>query len=252
MEFEGKVAIVTGAGQGIGRGAAEALAEKGARVVIIAEINTEKGQACADEICAAGHQAEFYPTDVRDRAQVNALFDHVMETYGRVDFLINNAGISAPNPVCLDLDQKDWDNVVATNLHGLMYCAQRAYREMEKQGKGKIVNIASVAGLNGGDASPVPYAATKGAVISLTRALSTDFRAHGVSVNNLALGVVKTPIWDPAPPEALNAVASKIRVGRMGTSEEVGRICAFMCSDDAEFIEGSTIVAHGGVRNCVF
>lgn len=251
MEFEGKVAIVTGGGQGIGRGCTEALAEKGATVVIT-QRTAAKGEKCAEELRAAGYNVEYVQVDMRDDNQVNALFDHVMKKYGRLDFLVNNAGISSPAPDIFDVTQEMWDDVIATNLDAPMLCAQRAQKEMVKSGGGKIINIASLAGINGGDSSPINYAASKGALIGLTRCLSNDFRSEGVSVNNLALGVVKTAIWDGAPDEIIDAVSSKIRAGRMGTPEECGKICAFMCSEGADFLEGITVLAHGGVRNVVY
>lgn len=253
MNLEGKVAIVTGGTRGIGFGIAKALLAEGAKVAICGsrQESAEAGVAKLKEIDPDYEVMGIWPT-LNDPASIDEEYSKVVEAYDGLDILVNNAGISASFITCLEMTQEHWDKVINLNLTGLMFSSQWAEREMAKRGGGRILNIASVAGITGGDSSPVCYAASKGGVIALTRYLSNEFCADKVSVNTLALGVIKTDIWNEAPDWYIAKASSKIRVQRMGEPDEIGRIAAFLCSDDAEFIEGVTVVANGGVGTCLY
>jgi NAD(P)-dependent dehydrogenase (short-subunit alcohol dehydrogenase family) len=252
-QFDGKVALVTGAGSGIGQASALAFAREGARVVV-ADIDDTGGAETVDQIRQAGGQAHFVRTDVAQQGDVKALIDATVDTYGRLDFAHNNAGIAgmAGRPVPLhEYPEEVWDRVIATNLTGVYLCMKYEIRQMLRAGGGAIVNTASTAGLRGAPFGA--YTAAKHGVVGLTR-LAVEYAPLGIRVNAVCPAFVHTPMVqtaiidaadDPAQAEALLAAAQPI--GRMGTPEEVAAAIVWLCSDAASFITGVLLPTDGGM-----
>jgi NAD(P)-dependent dehydrogenase (short-subunit alcohol dehydrogenase family) len=247
--LEGKSAIVTGAGQGIGEAIAVAFCTQGARVVI-AERNPETGAAVAAGIRAKGGEALFVHTDVADRASVEAMVQAALGAFGTVDILVNNAGINvAKEPLALSDD--DWRRCFAVDLDGVWHCCRAVLPQMLANGRGSIVNIASVHGFT---IIPhfFPYPVAKHALMGLTRSLGIEYAAKGVRVNAIAPGYIQTPIcedwWSTFPdPAAERQRAYDLHPpGRIGRPEEVAMTAVFLASDEAPFINAECIVIDGG------
>jgi NAD(P)-dependent dehydrogenase (short-subunit alcohol dehydrogenase family) len=243
FDLEGKVAIVTGGGTGIGRQMAEGLAEAGASLVLAAR----KVERCEEAAAALPTRAIALAVDVRDGASVEAMVERAVEELGRVDVLVNNAGTvwgAAPE----DMPLAGWQKVVDVNLTGVFLCAQAAGRRMIGQGGGKIVNIASVAGLHGAPAevmNALPYNATKGGVIALTRDLAWKWARHGINVNAIAPG------WFPSDManfvlERNPDLAARIPLGRFGGPSDLKGAVVFLASGASDYVTGHTLVVDGG------
>ncbi len=262
----GKVAIVTGAGQGIGKAIGLRLAREGADVVV-AEYNPESASATAAEIQALGRRAFAYPVDVADVAAVRRMVAAVAEQAGHIDILVNNAGVTQTKPM-LEVSEEEWDRIVDVNQRGLFFCLQAVASQMVRQMReesgagdarrslGKIVNLASIAGQRGRPLE-VHYAATKAAVISITQSAAIALAVHGINVNAVAPGVVVTPMWQQIdldrgrllglPPGAVLAqFMGTIPLKRVGQPEDVAAAVAFLCSADADYITGHTLNVDGG------
>lgn len=265
-----RIAIVTGAGQGIGKGVALRLAQAGADVVI-AEYNANTADAVAAEIRASGRKAFPYPIDLSQVEQIQPMVDRVVAEFGRVDILVNNAG-RVQTKFMLDLTPEDWDRVVNINQRGLFFCLQAVARQMVAQvpeeirkadrapySFGKIVNFASVSGRSGRPYS-AHYAATKAAVISLTKSAALALARYNINVNAVAPGVTATPMWaqidkergelfGTKPGEAMhNFIESNIPLKRASTVEDLAGVVAFLCSSDADYITGQCWNVDGGVE----
>jgi len=249
-ELSGKVAVVTGAASGIGRGVAERFLAEGARVVL-ADVNDEQGEAMATE---CGPDARFKQTDVSDQDQIRALVSFTVETFGGLHVMFNNAGISgARHPRLLDDDLADFHQVTAVNLLGVMAGTREAARHMSTHGGGSIINISSIAGVYGSTMMS-HYGASKAAVINFTRALGMAWGRKGVRVNCIAPGPVETEGYlgvltkqDPAAAKkAYDTVANRVGMGRWGKVEEIAYPCIFLASAASSFMTGETIVIDGG------
>ncbi|SRR6266508_3826014 len=270
QQLADKVAIVTGAGQGIGKGVALRLARAGAQVVI-AEYNQETAEATCAEVRALGRHALSYPIDLSQVKQVQPMVDRVVGEFGRVDILVNNAG-RVQTKYMLDLTPEDWDRVVDTNQRGLFFCLQAVARQMIAQipeeirnadraphSFGKIVNFASVAGRSGRPYS-THYAAAKAAVINITKSAALALAKYNINVNAVAPGVALTPMWaqidkergeifGSKPGEALhNFVESNIPLKRASTVEDLAGAVSFLCSPDADYITGQCLNVDGGIE----
>jgi len=270
QQLADKVAIVTGAGQGIGKGVALRLARAGAQVVI-AEYNQETAEATCAEVRALGRHALSYPIDLSQVKQVQPMVDRVVGELGRVDILVNNAG-RVETKYMLDLTPEDWDRVVDTNQRGLFFCLQAVARQMIVQipeeirnadraphSFGKIVNFASVAGRSGRPYS-THYAAAKAAVINITKSAALALAKYNINVNAVAPGVALTPMWaqidkergeifGSKPGEALhNFVESNIPLKRASTVEDLAGAVSFLCSPDADYITGQCLNVDGGIE----
>lgn len=265
--LEGKIAIVTGAGQGIGKGIALRLAGEGSTVVI-AEGNPDTAAGAAGEITAQGGQAMPYPIDVSSGEAVRRMVGEVVRRFGRIDILVNNAGVMQTKPL-LDLSEEDWDRVIAVNQRGLFFCLQTVAAQMIDQvpeavkaagraerSYGKIVNLSSISGRRGRPLA-AHYAASKAAVISLTQSAAIALAPYNVNVNAICPGVVPTPMWQQIdlergrlfglqPGEAMAAFIETIPLKRAGTPEDVAAAAAFLCSGDADYITGQTLNVDGG------
>jgi NAD(P)-dependent dehydrogenase (short-subunit alcohol dehydrogenase family) len=252
--LDGRVAIVTGAAVGIGAAIARRLAREGARVVV-ADVKVDEGTATVTALCHLGTEALFVKTDVSDAGQALAMVGQAIDAFGRLDVLVNNAGIPGP-PVELDaLEPDDWDRVLAVNLRGPFLCAKYAIPHVERSGRGAIVNIASTFGLVGAHTSSA-YAASKGGVIALTKQLAVDLGPRGIRVNAVCPGYVyndmdarrtrMTPESAAANLAAREAAAALQPLGRQGSTEEIAAAVAFLASDDAAFVTGAILPVDGG------
>lgn len=251
MSLKDRVVIVTGAGSGIGRGIAELLAADGA-LVAIAEIQEEAGAAVADSIRRAGGAAEFLPTDVAAEESVDRMVAQVVERFGAVYGLVNNAGIAGTQVEADRMPTEEWERVLAVNLRGAFFCARAAIPHMRRFGKGSIVNIASVHA-QFAFAGWAHYDASKGGLVSLTRTLALENGPHQIRANAILPGYIDTPLWDawlarqPNSEEIETATREWHPLRRRGTPADIAKAARFLLSDDAEWITGATLVVDGGL-----
>jgi NAD(P)-dependent dehydrogenase (short-subunit alcohol dehydrogenase family) len=245
FDLEGRVALVTGASRGIGRDLVLALAGAGATVVAAARSSDDVGDLMA-QVQADGGRAEAVRIDLGDRASIDRAIDEAVDRCGRLDVLVNNAGLGT-NHDALDATEEEWDELFAVNVRGLFFACQSAGRRMVEQGFGRIVNMASQAGLVG-----IPrhaaYSASKGAVIALTRVLALEWGPSGVTVNCVAPTFVRTPGTAERldRPEFLADVLDRIPVGRVGTTTDVAGAVIYLASDAASLVTGTVLVVDGG------
>ena len=253
--FNGEVVIITGGAQGIGRSAAIRFAEEGARVAVV-DINTEAGQETVGGIRAAGGRAEFFYADVSTAAEVRSAVARIVESYGRIDVLYNNASIflSGRDGPVVDIDEKTWDQIIAVNLKSVYLFCKYVVPHMIQAGKGAIINTSSSCGLVG-----IPncdaYSASKGATVALTRALAVEYGPRNIRVNCIAPAAIKTAMLSSSDrdntgfdEERFLKLRTPIR--RYGDPEEIGNVAVFLASDEASYINGAVIVADGGITIC--
>jgi 3-oxoacyl-[acyl-carrier protein] reductase len=245
FSLKDKVALVTGASQGIGRATSLALAEAGAKVAIAAR-NTEKLASLAAEIAAAGGEALAVPMDVADPAQVKTGFQHLLAKFGKLDVLVNNAAITR-DTLALRMKLEDWDAVLRTNLTGAHLCIQQALGAMLKQRAGRIINITSVVAETG-NAGQANYVASKAGLIGLTRAIAVEVASRNITVNAIAPGFISTPMTDPLSQEIKDKMKSMIPLGRFGTDRDVAASIVFLASDEAGYITGQVLDVNGGLH----
>lgn len=241
-----KAAIVTGAGQGIGRAIALALAARGARVVVN-DLNASHAQRVVEEIAAAGGQAFAYPIDVTEEVQVQAMVEACTARFGRVDILVNNAGIVQTVPLG-EISAADWDQVMAVNLISVFLCCRAVFPVMQRQGGGKIVNIASVAGKRGGGLlGNACYAASKGGVIAFTKSLAREGAPYGINVNAVTPAFTATAMTSGIAPQERERILKLIPLGRVGQPEDVAKAVCFLASGDADYLTGEIMDVDGGL-----
>lgn len=243
MLLEGKVALITGSGRGIGAEIARLFAQHGAKVVC-GDIKREWAEEIVEEIVKAGGEAVAEVFDVADRSQVEAVVDRIVKKYDRLDILINNAGITRDN-LAIKMSEEDWDLVIRVNLRGTWIPSQAVIRPMRRRRWGRIVNTSSVAAL--GNIGQANYSATKGGVISLTRTLALELAKSGITVNCVAPGAIMTPMFAAVPEELRAKYLEKIPVGRFGEPRDVAFVHLFLCSDWASYITGQVIFVDGGL-----
>src|SRR5579862_2426031 len=245
FSLKDKVALVTGASQGIGRATALTLAEAGAKVAIAAR-NTEKLASLAAEIVAAGGEALAVPMDVADAAQVKTGFQQLLAKFGKLDILVNNAAITR-DTLALRMKLEDWDAVLRTNLTGAHLCIQQALGAMLKQRSGRIINLSSVVAQTG-NAGQANYVASKAGLIGLTRAIAVEVASRSITVNAIAPGFIETPMTDPLPPKLKEKMKALIPLGRFGKDSEIGAAILFLASDEAAYITGQVLDVNGGMH----
>ena len=245
FSLKDKVALVTGASQGIGRATARALAEAGAKVAIAARNEQHLGTLAA-EIAAAGGEALPVPMDVGDAAQVKNGFQATLGKFGRLDILVNNAAITR-DTLALRMKLDDWEAVLRTNLTGAHLCIQQALGAMLKQRSGRIINITSVVAETG-NAGQANYVASKAGLIGLTRAIAVEVASRSITVNAVAPGFITTPMTDPLPDELKEKMKSLIPLGRFGTDRDVASAVVFLASDEAAYITGQVLGVNGGMH----
>ncbi len=262
MRLQGKTAVVTGAGSGIGRAIALCLAREGADV-ILPDINLAGAKAVAAEVTRAGRRPLAVKTDVAKAAQVAAMVRRALKAFGKVDILVNNAGIPAPIGLPFTKNvERDWDRVYQVNVKAIFLCCKAVAPHMIARKAGKIVNIASIAGQLGAATSP-PYSVSKGGVITLTRVLARDLAPHGITVNAVCPGLLWTPLWEfigagmiknvaalkgKSPREVFEMrVRELVPLQREQTPEDVAHAVAFLASDEARNITGQALNVDGGI-----
>jgi len=245
FSLKDRVALVTGASQGIGRATCLALASAGARVIAAAR-NREKLAAVVQEIEAAGGQALAVVMDVGDAEQVKAGFRQGLEKFGRLDILVNNAGITRDG-LALRMKPEDWEAVLRTNLTGAHLCIQQALAVMLRQRHGRIINISSVVAETG-NAGQANYVAAKAGLIGLTRAIAAEVASRSITVNAVAPGFVVSPMTDALPPKVKEELLARIPLNRMGQDSEVAAAIVFLCSDEAGYVTGHVLDVNGGMR----
>jgi 3-oxoacyl-[acyl-carrier protein] reductase len=239
-----KVALVTGASQGIGRAIALAFAASGSKVAV-ASRQVAKLEDLVKEIEAAGGEALAVPLDVADPAQVKTAFAAVLAKFGKLDVLVNNAAITK-DTLALRMKLEDWDAVLRTNLTGTYLCIQQALGAMLKARYGRIVNITSVVAQTG-NAGQANYVSSKAGVIGLTRAIAVEVASRSITVNAVAPGFIETPMTDPLSPELKEKMKSMIPLGRFGTDKEIASAVMFLASDEAAYITGQVLDVNGGM-----
>lgn len=247
-DFEGNVAVITGATSGIGQATAIAFARQGAKVVV-SGIDDDQGEETVRMIADAGGTAIYVHADVAVTDEVESLMATTVETWGRLDIGFNNAGIEGAQASTADCTLENWDRVLAINLTGVWLCMRAQIPRMLASGGGSIVNCSSVAGLVGFLASPA-YVASKHGVIGLTKAAALDYAARGIRVNAVCPGVIETPMVERATrgsAEAIERVTSQEPMGRMGQPEEIADAVLWLCSDGASFVTGHSLTVDGGL-----
>jgi 3-oxoacyl-[acyl-carrier protein] reductase len=245
FSLKDKVAVVTGASQGIGRETALALTEAGARVVVAAR-NEEKLASLAGAIAAAGGEAFALKMDVADAEQVKVGFKQVIEKFGRLDILVNNAAVTRDG-LAMRMKKDDWDAVLQTNLTGAHLCIQQALPTMMKARAGRIINISSIVAQMG-NAGQANYVAAKAGLIGLTKAIAVEIASRGVTVNAVAPGFIATPMTDVLPDKVKEELKVRIPLGRMGSARDVAAAIVFLASDEAGYITGHVLNVNGGMH----
>jgi len=245
FSLKDKVAVVTGASQGIGRDTALALAEAGAKVAAAAR-NEEKLAALVSEIRAAGGEAFALKMDVADADQVKAGFKQVVDKFGRLDILVNNAAVTRDG-LAMRMKKDDWDTVLETNLTGAHLCIQQALATMMRARAGRIINISSVVAQSG-NPGQANYVAAKAGLIGLTKAIAVEMASRGITVNAVAPGFIETPMTDILPEQVKEALKTRIPLGRMGRPRDVAAAIVFLASDEAGYITGHVLNVNGGMH----
>jgi 3-oxoacyl-[acyl-carrier protein] reductase len=243
MGLAGRVALVTGAGSGIGEATARRFAADGATVVVN-DVDGERARAVAGAIEKAGGAARAVGADVTRRADVEAMVGRVVAELGRLDVLVNNAGINR-DAMSHKMTEEQWDQVLAVNLKGTFLCAQAALPRMRERGWGRVINTSSIGSL--GNIGQANYAASKAGVIGLTRTLALEYAKYGVTVNCVAPGAVMTPMLAGVPDPIREKITSQIPVGRIADPAEIAALHAFLASEDAGYITGQVIFVDGGM-----
>ncbi len=241
----GKIAIVTGASRGIGRQIAKTLAEHGAAVIVNYCGSEQAANETVEQITASGGTAKAYQADVSDYTQAADMMNDVVKEYGRIDILINNAGITRDNLI-LKMNDEDFMKVINTNLTGTFNCVKHASKIMLKQKYGRIVNMASIVGIYG-NAGQANYAASKAGVIGMTKSVAKELGSRNITVNAIAPGYIGTDMTDSLPDAAKEKITSAIAMKRMGTVDDVANLAAFLASDNASYITGQVIGVDGGM-----
>jgi 3-oxoacyl-[acyl-carrier protein] reductase len=244
FSLKDKVALVTGASQGIGRDTALALSEAGAKVALAAR-NEEKLNALAQEIVAKGGEAFVVKMDVAAAEEIKAGFKAVLERFGKLDILVNNAAITRDG-LALRMKAEDWDAVIRTNLTGAHLCIQQALSVMMKARTGRIINISSVVA-HMGNPGQANYVAAKAGLIGLTKSIAMEIASRNITVNAVAPGFVETPMTDVLPEKVKEELKTKIPLGRMGRGSDVAAAIVFLASDEAGYITGHVLDVNGGM-----
>lgn len=239
MKLKNKVALVTGAGQGMGRAIAQRFVAEGASVVAL-DLNLEAAQQTLDGL-AGEHLA--LALNVADSAAVNAAVDHAMARFGRVDVLVNNAGTGGVDAFT-EISDEAWARVIGVNLNGAFFCARAAVRAMQKTGGGVVINLGSTAAVSGD--GPAHYVTSKAAIMGLTRSMAKELAKSGIRVNTLVPGPTNTPMMQGIPQEWADAIVAGVPMGRMGEPEDIAKVAVFLASDDSGFVTGQNLAVNGG------
>jgi NAD(P)-dependent dehydrogenase (short-subunit alcohol dehydrogenase family) len=244
--FEGKTALVTGGGSGLGEAISKDLANNGVKVVVV-DINLDAATRVADEIKAAGGTAAPFKANTMVAEDSKKAVDFAVETYGGLNYAVNNAGIGGANAPTGEVDLEDWDRVIGINLNGVLYGMRYQIPEILKAGasEGAIVNMASIHGTVAALGNSA-YTATKHAVVGLTKNAAAEYGAQGLRINAIGPGYIETPLLKTAPAEVLSGLQSKHPLGRLGQPEEIANVATFLLSDKASFMTGAYVLVDGG------
>jgi len=243
-KIDGKIALITGGAQGIGRSIAERFVSAGSNIALC-DINLELAKETAKKLMQNGSNVRAYKMNVADNSSVEETVKEVSDDFGKIDILINNAGITRDN-LMIRMKNEEWDSVIAINLTGTFNVSRAVVRVMMKARYGHIVNISSVVGIVG-NAGQANYSASKAGVIGLTKTMAKEFASRGITVNAIAPGFIKTEMTDRLSEEAKNVFMSTIPLKRAGMPNDVASIAAFLVSDDASYITGQVICVDGGM-----
>ena len=238
-----KVAVITGAGQGIGRATALRFAEEKLKVVV-AEFNRETGQSVADEIVEKGGVGQFIKVDVADRKSVQSMITETTSSFGRIDILVNNAGVIKDNTLKKMTDE-EFDSIVDTNLRGTYICTQEVAKVMREQKAGVILNASSVVALYG-NFGQTNYVASKAGIIGMTKVWARELGKDGIRVNAVAPGFIETSMVESIPEDVMAMMLKRVPLGKVGQPEDIASAYAFLASDDASFITGTVLSVDGG------
>lgn len=243
--FEGKVAVITGASRGIGRAVAMKLAEEGAQVIVNYNGSCERAEAVKQEIEAAGGKAEIMQCNVADFYACETMFQEIVKQFGRIDILINNAGITRDG-LLMKMSEEDYDAVLDTNLKGTFNCIRFVARQMLRQKAGRIINLSSVSGVLG-NAGQANYSASKAGVIGLTKSAARELASRGITVNAIAPGFINTEMTEVLSDKVKEAATGQIPLGHFGETEDIAETAAFLASDAAKYITGQVLHVDGGM-----
>jgi len=243
LTLTGRVALVTGSSRGIGRAVARQLAQQGA--IVVAAARGDHADPVAREIAAAGGRAEAVALEVTDRVSVERTIAEVLSHHGRLDVLVNNAGITR-DQLLLRMKPADWDDVIATNLTGPFMCVQAVMRPMMKQRSGRIIAVSSVVGQTG-NAGQANYAASKAGLIGFAKSMAREVASRGITVNVVAPGVIDTDMTRALGDDVREKWSAQVPLGRLGTPEEVAAAVCFLASDEASYITGHVLAVNGGI-----
>ena len=242
---DAKLAIVTGGTRGIGLAIAHRLANDGYDLLITNRGDTEGANSAKDELAAHGHRVEVFSGDLSIGDQAGAMIEFAMTTFGKIDLLVNNAGITK-DTLIMRMSEEDWDAVLSSNLKSVFLCSKAAIRPMLRQRSGRIINITSVVGLVG-NAGQANYAAAKAGMVGLTKSLAKEVGSRGITVNAVAPGFIETRLTDVLPAEMKEQLLKQTPLGRFGSPEDVAGAVSFLASDSASFITGHVLTVDGGL-----
>ena len=244
--LDGKVALVTGASRGIGRATAQLLAREGAAVIVNFAERREAAETVVEHIRRSGGQAIAVQANVADRGEVLAMVEQGLRQFSRIDVLVNNAGIFRSGTV-QNLTEASIDEAIAVNVKGMIHCIQAVIPEMIRRGYGKIINLSSTAGMGSTAPNTTPYAVSKAAIIGLTKRVALDLRSHGINVNAICPGFIRTDMIGSAlPAEVIEAIVNRTLLSRLGEPDDVAAAVLFLASDEASYITAQVLTVDGG------
>lgn len=245
MQLKGKTAVVTGSGRGLGKAIALKLAQMGANIVLNDIPASDAIESTAEEFREAGYGVLVTKGDVRSESDVKDMVGKAVEAFGRVDILVNNAGITKDKPMAM-MSEQDWDDVLDINLKGAFFCTKTVSKIMIKQRSGKIINIASVAGVMG-NPGQANYSASKAGLIGLTKSTAKELASRGITCNAVAPGIIQSKMTDVLPEKVKENYLNNIPLGRFGTPDDVADVIGFLASDDSNYVTGQVINIDGGL-----
>ncbi|MED4016815.1 3-oxoacyl-ACP reductase FabG [Sutcliffiella cohnii] len=244
MRLEGKVAIITGAANGLGLEAATIFGREGAKVALV-DYDKELGEKRANELIASGFEAAYYQVNVADQSEVQSMVNSVKERWGKIDILINNAGITRDS-MLLKMDASDFQKVMDVNVNGVFHCTQAVVPHMIEQGKGKIINTSSVSGVYG-NVGQTNYAASKAAVVGMTKTWAKEFGRKGINVNAVAPGFIETNMVATVPDKVIQSLIQVIPLQRLGQPSDIANAYLYLASDESDYVNGTVLHVDGGI-----